>query len=180
MKGQNVAKAYARAILDLGREAEVDVARELSDFDSIISQCNDLENVIFLDIFTYEEKRDILQKILEKTSLSKLVTNFVLFLVQEKRISLFPFIFKEAMVIDDHQKGFLRVSVEGVGEDFPAEHRQKVKEYLAQKLGLNARLAYQRNDDLTAGYRISAENLQLDATVDYQFEMLKNSILGEG
>jgi F-type H+-transporting ATPase subunit delta len=179
MKEQIVAKAYAQSLIELAKEANVDAAKELTDLSVLINKNNDLENLLFLDVFTIEEKEEVLKEILTKLGLSSIVKNFINFLVNEKRIGIFPLIFKEVIVIDDHNKGFLRGTIEGSDSDVTPEFKTKMTTYLKEKLGITAELNYVKNDDITAGYRVTVEDLQLDASLDNQLNKFKNSVLSE-
>ena len=165
--------------MELGSESKVDVADELTKLTECINECNDLENVLFLDVFTAEEKGDILKSLAPKVGLSSLVTNFCLFLIEENRIGLFPLIFKEVTVIEDDRRGFMRGTIEGVDNEISREDKARLTELLKEKLGKEAQLEYVQNGDLTAGFRVTVEDLQLDATIDNQLNKFKQSILGD-
>ncbi|OUR92934.1 hypothetical protein A9Q84_20710 [Halobacteriovorax marinus] len=179
MKEQIVAKAYAQSLIDLAKEAKVDAAKELTDLNVVINSSNDLENLLFLDVFTVEEKEDVMKEVLSKLSISPIVTNFVNFLISEKRIGIFPLIYKEVIVIDDHNKGFLRGVIEGSDSEVSAEFKAKMTTYLKDKLGINTELTYKQNDNITAGYKVTVEDLQLDASLDNQLTKFKDSVLSE-
>jgi F-type H+-transporting ATPase subunit delta len=177
MKEAMIAKAYATSIFDLGVESKIDVTSEFTQLTEVINSNNDLETVLFLDVFTIEEKQAVITDILAKMNLSSLVKNTVLFLMQEQRIGLLPMIYKNLVVKDDHQKGFLRGVIEGSDESIDVEVESHLKAYLKNKLGAEAKLTYKKNENLTAGYRVTVDDLQLDATLDNQFDKLKSEIL---
>ena len=66
MKEQITAKSYAKSIMELGDSSKIDVATELLNFNLLINECNDLENVLYLDIFTFEEKQSVLNEVINK------------------------------------------------------------------------------------------------------------------
>lgn len=177
MKEQNVSKAYAKAIIELGKEAKVDVAKELTNLSELINKSSDLETLLFLDVFTVEEKLDVINKVMAKVNTSDLVQKFVAFLIGEKRMNLFPLVFKDVIVIDDHEKGFLRGTIEGNDEQVSDEFKAKMMNYLKQNLSINAELQYVKNSNITAGYRVTVEDLQLDASLDNQLEKFKETVL---
>lgn len=179
MKEQNVAKSYARALFQLGKEQNVDVASELTKLTEVINQSNQLENLLFLDIFNAEEKSDVLAKIYQKLQTSKLTSTFVNFLIEEERISLLPLIFKDIIVIDDHQKGFLRGTIEGNEDSIPSEVKAKLTSFIESKIGKKAELNYSQNSNISAGYRVTVEDLQLDASVENQLNKLKEQVLND-
>lgn len=179
MKEQNVAKSYARALYQLGAEHKVDVAKELTSLTEVINHSNQLESLLFLDIFTIEEKTDVLAKITGKLNFSKLSTSFINFLIDEERISLLPLIFKDLIVLDDHNKGFLRGTIEGNDADLPADIRNKLTAFIEKKIGKKTELTYQSNANISAGYRVTVEDLQLDASVENQLNKLKEQVLND-
>lgn len=177
MREQIIAKAYAQSIIDLAKAENVDVATEMTKFNEVINKNNNLENVLFLDVFTADEKVAVATDIFAKMNLSSIFKRFFMFLIQEQRLPLFPLIFKEVIVIDDHNRGFLRGTIEGAGNDVPADFKQKMQSYLEQKLGRKCDLDYKQNDKITAGFKVTVEDLQLDASLDNQLNKLRNSII---
>jgi F-type H+-transporting ATPase subunit delta len=179
MKEKIVAKAYAKAIIQLGEANSVNVADELTKLTEVINESNDLENVLFLDVFTVEEKTGVMKEILSKLNSSPIVTSFINFLISEKRIGILPLIFKEVIVIDDHKKGFMRGTIEGSADSIDDATVAKIKDYLKGKLSLNPELTYLKNEDITAGVRVTVEDYQLDASIDKQLKELKSSIVND-
>ena len=177
MKEQIVAKAYAQSIVELSEELKLDLAQELTTLNETINKSNDLETLLFLDVFTVEEKLSVLDTVMEKLGLSLILKNFLYFLIREKRIGLMPMIFKNVIVIDDHKKGFLRGTIEGSDDSISDEVKMKLKNYLHQKLGKETILEYRKSDTLSAGYKVTVEDLQLDATLENQLEKFKESVL---
>lgn len=177
MKEQIIAKAYAQSIVELGVDLKLDLVKELTSLTETINKSNDLETLLFLDVFSVEEKLGVLNEVMKKLNLSQITTNFMQFLLQEGRIGLMPMIFKNVIVIDDHNKGFLRGTIEGSEEAIPADIKEKLKSYLQTKLGREPILEYKKNGNISAGYRVTVEDLQLDASLENQLEKFKDSVL---
>lgn len=177
MKEQIIAKAYAHSIVELSEELKLDLASELTLLNETINKSNDLETLLFLEVFTSEEKLNVLDTVMEKLKLSQITKNFLHFLIQEKRIGLMPMIYKNVIVIDDHKKGFLRGTIEGSEDSIPAEVKENLKKYLQAKLGKETILEYTKNTNVSAGYKVTVEDLQLDATLENQLEKFKESVL---
>lgn len=177
MKESIVAKAYANSIYQLGEESNVDVTKELTDLTILINENNNLETVMFLDVFTIEEKTAVINDVLNKMKASSLIKNVIGFLLAEKRLGILPLIFKEVTVLDDHKKGFLRGVIEGREDEIPQGIKDQLIGYLKTKVGSEPVLSYKQNEKLTAGYRVTVEDLQLDATLDNQLNKLKSEIL---
>jgi F-type H+-transporting ATPase subunit delta len=177
MKEQIIAKAYAQSLVELSDELKLDLAGELTTLSETINKNNDLETVMFLEVFTNEEKLSVMDAVMGKLGLSQIMKNFMQFLIQEKRIGLLPMIFKNVIVIDDHRRGFLRGTIEGSEESIPADVKEKLKVYLKAKLGREPILEYSKNENVSAGYRVTVEDLQLDASLENQLDNFKESVL---
>ncbi len=179
MKEQSVAKVYAKSLLELGDERKVNIADELTKLTEVINKSNELENIMFLELFTLEEKKNVFVEIAKKLSLSDITTETIKFLIDEKRIGILPLIIKEVIVMDDERKGFLKGTIEGTATQIDPAFKAKIEGFLKQKLGREPHLDYIQNPNLSAGYKVTVEDLQLDASLDNQLEQFKQSILGE-
>lgn len=177
MKEAIVARAYAQSIYQLGEEQNIAITDELTKLTEVINENNDLETVLFLDVFSIEEKQAVMNDILAKMNLSGLLKNVISFLMEEQRIGILPLIFKEMVVLDDHKKGFMRGVIEGREDQVDPEFEKKIFSFLKEKLGKEPVLKYQKNENVTAGFRVTVEDLQLDATLDNQLNKLKSEIL---
>lgn len=178
MKDKNIAKVYATTFIELGKENNVNMADELTKLTEVINASNDLENVLFLDVFTVEEKESVFLAIADKISLSPILVSSVKYLINEKRISLLPLITKEVIVIDDDEKGFLKGTIEGAGETISDDFKNKLLSAIKKHLGdVNPVLEYVKNEEITAGYKVTVGDLQLDATVDNQLRSFRDSVL---
>lgn len=179
MKQQAVAKVYAKSILELGDEKKVQIADELTKLTEVINKSNELENVLFLDLFTLEEKKVVFTEVAKKLDLSAITTETIKFLIDEKRIGILPLIIKEVIVMDDERKGFMKGTIEGTDVQVDPAFKAKIESFLKTKFGREPHLDYVQNANLTAGYKVTVEDLQLDASLDNQLEQFKQSILGE-
>jgi len=179
MKEQSVAKVYAKSLLELGDEKSIKIADEMIQLTEVINKSNELENVLFLDVFTLDEKKSIFIEVAKKLNLSQLTTEAVKYLIDEKRIGILPLIIKEIVVIDDEKRGFMRGTIEGSDATIDENFKNKIVAFLKNKLGREPHLSYVQNANLSAGYKVTVEDLQLDASLDNQLEQFKQSILSE-
>ena len=78
MKDKIIAKVYATTFIELGKADGVNVAEEIISLTEVINSSNDLENVLFLDVFTVEEKEAVFTAISDKIKLSKIIKSLLL------------------------------------------------------------------------------------------------------
>lgn len=179
MKEQAVAKVYAKSLLELGDEKNVKIADELTKLTEVINASNDLENIMFLDLFTLDEKKTVFTEVAKKLNLSQITTETVKYLIDEKRIGILPLIFKEIIVLDDERRGFMKGTIEGTEAQVDPAFKAKIESFLKKKFGREPHLDYVQNNKISAGYKVTVEDLQLDASLDNQLEQFKQSILSE-
>ncbi len=179
MKEKAVARVYAKSLLELGDERKVLIPDELVKLTEVINSSNELENVLFLDLFTMEEKKVVFMEIATKIGLSPITTETVKYLIDEKRIGILPLIIKEVIVMDDERKGFMNGTIEGTDAAIDPTFKLKIETFLKNKFGREPHLAYVQNKNISAGYKVTVEDLQLDASLDNQLEQFKQSILSE-
>lgn len=179
MKEMSVAKVYAKSFLELGDEKNIKIADEMMALTEVINKSNDLENVLFLEVFTLDEKKSIFAEVAKKLNLSQLSSEAVKYLIDEKRIGLLPLIIKEIIVIDDERRGFIKGTIEGNGAQIDEALKAKIVTFLKKKIGRDPNLEYVQNNNISAGYKVTVGDLQLDASLDNQLEQFKQSILSE-
>lgn len=178
MKEKNVAKNYANALYQIGKDLKVNFADELTKLTEVINSSNNLENLLFLGLFSNDEKIDVLKEICSKINLNPAVTNSILFLIEQRRINLLPLIITEIIQKDDEERGFIRGFIEGSDTQCDPEFENTVKAYLKKKLGKDLILNYKINENISAGYKVTIGDIQYDASVDNQLKNFKESILG--
>lgn len=179
MKEKAIAKVYAKSLLELGDEAKIQITDELVKLTEVINKSNELENVMFLDLFTLEEKKVVFLEVAKKLNLSQITTETIKFLIDEKRIGILPLIIKEVVVLDDDRKGFMKGTIEGTDDAVDPAFKAKIENFLKTKFGREPHLDYVKNANISAGYKVTVEDLQLDASLDNQLEQFKQSILSE-
>ena len=175
----SVAKVYAKSFLELGDEKNIKIADEMIKLTEVINKSNDLENVLFLEVFTMDEKKSIFAEVAKKLDLSQLSSEAIKYLIDEKRIGLLPLIIKEIIVIDDERRGFIKGTIEGNGAQIDEALKAKIVTFLKKKIGRDPTLEYVQNNNISAGYKVTVGDLQLDASLDNQLEQFKQSILSE-
>ena len=173
MKYNMVSKAYAKSLYQLGREQGGDVAKELMTLNEVINDNNHFENVLFMDVFTIDEKIDVVEAVIQRLKLNSLTKSFLKFLIREKRIYLFPLVFKDIVRIDDEEKGFLRGTVEAADSEMDPVFLKKIQTYLEKELNKKVHLDYRTRPDMLAGCRVTVEDFQMDASLDKQLDRLK-------
>ncbi len=175
MKNSVIAKTYAQAVVQIAKENAAPIFSEVASFIDLLNKSSDLENVLFLNVFMFDEKKQILEDLFKVLKLNHITQNFLTFLLNEKRLPLLPQIYKELIVIEDAAKGFMAVRVEGSQEQLDASAKAAIEKYLLEKLNLKSHIDYKQNDQISAGYKVVAGDNLLDATLKTQLNNFKET-----
>jgi len=175
MKNSVIAKTYAQAVVQIAKEQNCPIFDEVAGFIELLNKSSDLENLLFLNVFVYEEKKQVLDELFKSLKLHAVTQNFLTFLLNEKRLPLLPQIYKELIVIEDANKGFISVKVEGSQDELDAQAKSSIESYLLSKLNLKSNISYKKNDQISAGYKVVAGDNLLDATLKTQLNSFKNT-----
>jgi F-type H+-transporting ATPase subunit delta len=177
MKDKDISKVYASSIIELASKENLDLIADFGKLVEVLNSSVDLETVLFLDAFSEEEKSDVFKKIASKIGLSSLFQNFILFLIEEKRINLFNVIYKDVVFQDDFKRGFIRGTIEGQDLIISDTVKDKLSAFIKGKLSKEPILEYVQNEKITAGYRVKVEDFYIDASLDNQLENFKKTIM---
>lgn len=179
MKKEQAAQSYAYSLIELGESTKVKIDKDFDRFNQYLGESDELHSLLFLPIFTIEEKNDVLKDIFKKASLSPLFQHFIFFLIGEKRFHLIPLIYREVKTILGKKSGHIKGIIESSHKDLDSEVGKLFKKYIKSKINLDVDFEHKTNPSVSAGYRVTVEDLQLDTTLDYQLDMLKDSIVGD-
>ncbi len=89
MKVSKIAKRYAQALLEIGKEDGnyKQYGEEIKEFADLCSKNKELFYVLSSPVFSVDERMKVLDSILEKTNFSQITKNFLRVLLERGRIS---------------------------------------------------------------------------------------------
>lgn len=177
MKNLAVARRYAKALMLIGKEdGEAEHYREeLGGLAELIAREPMLEQAISNPLYEAEARRRVLEAILDKLKLSKVMTSFLLLLFDKGRIGFINHINDFYQKLADELKGMARASLVSATE-LSSEAVDKIRESLANMTGKEVVLDLQQDANLIGGIVTKIGDLVLDGSVRTQLAMMKESI----
>ncbi len=179
MSSDIIARRYSRALYAIGQEQGEDqlaaFGKDLGKVMEVVDQAPEMLRVFQNPIFTIEEKKAVMQKILDKLDLSKTVVNFCLFLGDKDRLGFLPQIVDYFNGLLDEAQGVLRGELV-TAVDLDEEMKTTVKSKLEQQSGNTVYLDYQVDQQILGGLRLKVGDKVLDASLKAQLEILKENI----
>lgn len=172
-----VAKRYARALLDLGKEDGnfEKYGSELAEFIELLDASSELESVFNNPGLGFDDRRKLLDTFLEKMGLSPFVNNFFRLLMDRGRIDAVRDINAVYEGLIDEVNGITRAEITSASALKP-EDVDRIKAALATKAGAEVTLKVQEDPSLIGGVVARIGDLVLDGSVKAQLETLKDSL----
>jgi F-type H+-transporting ATPase subunit delta len=159
-KGEAEQKAYGEQLLGLSES--LDAAPEALAFFKNPS-------------FSAEEKKVVLNKIVEKASVDPMVRNFCDLLAEKGRAEMLPAIASDYKVMMDVVSGILTGELVTVS-DISEERKSQIKARLEEQCGRKLELAFSADKNILGGIVLKIGDKVMDASLKAQLQILKENI----
>ena len=174
----SVASTYARAFADVVLSARLNADRSIAELRMIatlLTESSELRRVWENPAIPAEQKRRVLDVIVERDGISKQVRNLVAVLIDHRRIHFLEPIIAQLEKELDARLGFAEAQIISARELADAEKREF--EIQVQKLtGKKVRASYGQDRSLLGGAVVRIGSTIYDGSVKGQLERLKEAI----
>lgn len=176
MIGSKVSKRYAKALFSLGQEDGnfEQYGRELFEFTEFFRDNEDFRKVTSNPIFALEDRKKILEIVLDKSNFSGLMKNFLNLLLDKKRIEAIEAIADHYSGLTDSVSGVARAEITTampLKDEILAEIKKSLEGLTSKKI----KAEISEDKDLIGGIVVRIGDLVLDGSIRAQLEGLKES-----
>ena len=182
MKNLAIARRYAKALLLIGKEDDQveDYRQELHAFADLMAQENALNEAITNPLYDAAERRSVLQTLIGKLGLTKVMASFLALLFDKGRIGYLSDIDNFYQNLADELKGIARANLVAATE-LSSETVEKIRASLSQKTGKEIILDVEQDPGLIGGIVTKIGDLVLDGSIKTQLLNMRESLRrGEG
>ena len=177
MKNLAIARRYAKALLLIGKEdgQTEDYRQELAGVADLLSQEAQLAATISNPLYKAGERKQVLQMIIEKLNLSKVMSSFLLLLFEKGRIGFIASINDFYQALADELKGVARASLVSATE-LTEDTIDKIRTALSKRTGKEIVLDVQQDPSLIGGVVTRIGDLILDGSIRTQLLNMRESL----
>ena len=177
MKNLAIARRYAKALLLIGKEdGQAESYREeLDGLAGLIAKDKALEQAVSNPLYDVVGRRRVLEVIVEKLDLSKVVGAFVLLLFDKGRIGFLGDIDAFYQKLADELKGVGRASLVSATA-LSSETIDKIRNTLSQKTGKDIILEVEQDPGIIGGIVTRIGDLVLDGSIKTQLINMRESL----
>ena len=177
MKNLAIARRYAKALLLISKEdGQTDHYRdELAGVSALMTDQKSLADTIANPLYIAGDRRKVLEKIIAKLDLSKVMSSFLLLLFEKGRIGFVANINEFYQQLADELKGVARASLISA-TDLSSEAVEKIRSALSKKTGKEIVLEVEQDPGLIGGIITRIGDLVLDGSIRTQLLNMRESL----
>jgi F-type H+-transporting ATPase subunit delta len=177
VKNLSIARRYAKALLLIGKEdSQAETYRqELDGLSRMIAEQPELGLAINNPLYNAADRRKVLEAVVEKLNLSKVMQSFLFLLFEKGRFSFLESVNEFYQKLADDLKGIARaslVSATELGDDTV----EKIRAALSQRTGKDIILDVEQNPELIGGIVTKIGDLVLDGSIKTQLVNMRESL----
>jgi len=174
----SVASTYARAFADVVFDAKLDAARAIGGLRQIATLFNEsveLRRVWENPAVPADQKRKLLDVIVQRDGIEKPVRNLIAVLIDHRRLTFLPRIVEQLEKELDARLGFTDAQISSARELGDAEKRA-LESQIAKSTGKKVRASYGLDPSLLGGAVVRIGSTIYDGSVKGQLERIKEAI----
>ena len=156
---------YAKALFSVAMQERCieEVLHDLMDVKGVLFYPN-LQQVLFSPLFSFEEKTEIVGRIVGKPFKSIVMTSFLNLLGQEKRWDIFMSFFEDFRQLVDDLKQIKRVFVTSASP-LDSLEKDETKRFLKQWFKKEVDVQFATDPNLLGGYMMEYDGMRMDLSV---------------
>ena len=129
-------------------------------------------------LYPVKERRAVLSSIAQAEGLSRLVTNFYSYLIDQRRLVDFSSIREEFTRLVDADSGLITAQVVSASP-LDDQRRDRLQRALSERTGLDVRLEVEVDESLIGGVVANVGDLVFDGSIRAQLESLRANLTKE-
>ena len=177
MTGSRISKRYAKALLSLGQEDGnyAKYGENLKDFAGLCADNPEFSKVIANPVFSVDDRKKVLDAVLEKSPFGDLVKNFLRLLLDKNRIGGIEDVSDYYTRLTDEILNIIRADII-TARPLKDEAMDKLDVVLAKITSKTVKIKVEEDESLIGGLVVKIGDLVLDGSVRAQIEGLKESL----
>ena len=172
-----IASRYARALAEvLGAQGDFGaMQRELEDFAGVWRESDDLRQVLTSPTIAVEQKRAVLDAVIEKLELSVTAGNFLRILLVNYRISLLEEVLEAFRKAANERLGIVEVQV-SYAQTLTADEQEALRRKFAELTGKKVEMKFRHEENLLGGIQARVGSTIYDGSAQGYLERLRGQL----
>ena len=177
MRSTKISRRYAKALMSLGTEDGFyrEYGRELREFCEFTQTAGELARVLGFKLYPLEDRRRVLESVLERSGFSDLVKNFLRLLLEKERMGALPAIAAHYDRLSDDISNIVRASII-TARPLTEDAVERIVAALSEMTSKDVKAEVFEDASLIGGVVVRVGDLVLDGSVRAQLAGLTESL----
>lgn len=179
MSLRTIARRYASALADVAvaRGEGREVQEELIAWESMVASSDELRQLVDSPTIALDEKRKVLNKLIERVGPRRTTSNFIQVLLQNQRLGQLAEINRRFGQMLDERAGVVAATVT-TARPIDDVAQEALRTNLAALTGRKVRLSFETDGDLIGGLVARIGSTVYDGSVRNQLQQAKERLIG--
>jgi F-type H+-transporting ATPase subunit delta len=177
VRSSAIARRYAKALILIGKEdSQAETYREeLEKIIALLDGENMFEQAVCNPLYNTKNRRNVLQAVLEKLEMSKVINSFLLLLFDKGRIDFLRDISSYYNKLADEFKGIVSANLISATK-LSSESFDQIRNSLSKMIGKEVLLEAEQDSSLIGGVVTRIGDLVLDGSIKTQLQNMRESL----
>ncbi len=169
---------YARALFEVSKESgELDkIENDIKNLQDLINSNLEMKNFIKDPTQSVNQQNKVVNLLASKLSFSKNLTNFLLLLIEKRRIFFVKKIFYSFLKLCSKKRGEVKASLIS-SKDLSSTELEKISKELSSSMGLNLKFDFKVDKDLIGGLKLQLGSIMIDTSIKNKLKKYKQAML---
>jgi F-type H+-transporting ATPase subunit delta len=175
---ESIARRYARAIFELGKETRglAEIAGAVQDFAAAYTSSTELQAVLENPLVRENEREGVLRDIAAKLGASGMGLNALLLLLRKRRMGAIPEIARQLGRLVDEDAGLLRAEVTSAGP-LGEPYLAKLRAELEKATGKKVKIEHRQDASLIGGVVTKIGDRVVDGSLKARLSSFRDALL---
>ena len=172
------AERYSLALFELSEENNIlsQIEDQSTSMLNLINQSNDFNNLIKDPTISEENLFNVINQIAENYKLDNLFKNFLLFLIQKRRLFFIERILKSFVEICSRKRGELKAELKSA-KNLSSDEIKNITEVLTQNFSSKIKLNYKNDENLIGGLVVQVGSTMVDTSIKNKLQQIENRMI---
>ena len=172
------AERYSLALFELSEENNIlsQIEDQSTSMLNLINQSNDFNNLIKDPTISEENLFNVINQIAENYKLDNLFKNFLLFLIQKRRLFFIERILKSFVEICSRKRGELKAELKSA-KNLSSDEIKNITQVLTQNFSSKIKLNYKNDENLIGGLVVQVGSTMVDTSIKNKLQQIENRMI---
>ena len=169
---------YARALFEVSKEnnEQEKIENDAKNFQIILKESRDFQNFIKNPTQTISHQNEVIDLLSKRLNFSKNLKNFLLLLIEKRRIFFVKKILESFIKICSHKRGEIKASLIS-SKELSQIDLDKISDELSNTIGSNLKFNFTVDKELIGGLKLQLGSIMIDTSIKNKLKKYEQTLL---